>query len=205
MAHDQKGANIVDSHIPRAASRKAQDDHEAASLEGDLYHLNHRDRCVCFAPRRPLYSSLWPLKGFTKHLELNNNPPKQDHRLRALTGRFNAHEAEWKTIDILQYDFDSKTWVEVATMPEPCVKAHFQVRSWDDLQAYNFQDKIWIRRSDGVSQGAVFDCMSGAWNLDWRFPIFPDGLSWFHSIAPFNVLLNATTGEKFLRRCVTHD
>jgi len=204
MANNQEVKKIVDFHIGREREIKEQIQYEEERLHGDLYHLKHNYRCVCYSPRRPLYSSLWPLKGFTMPLELNNDPPRHDHKLQVLTGRFNYFESEWKTLDILQYDFENKTWFEVTSMPPNYVKCHFQMQSWDYIQAYNYQDKIWIRRSDGMTQGAVYDCEKNTWDLDWTVPIFPDGTAWFHSIVPYNVILNETPWVKYLPKCMTH-
>jgi hypothetical protein len=204
MAQIPKMEPIVDFHIHRDEGRKQKAQYSEERLQGDLYNLKHNHRCVCYAPRRPLYSSLWPLKGFREPLELNNDPPKHDHKLQALTGRFNYFESEWKTLDILQYDFEKKIWFELATLPENYVKGHFQLSSWDSMHAYNYQDKIWLKRTDGVSQGAVYDCEKKTWDLDWRFPIFPEGTAWFHSIAPYNIILNGTPWVKYLPKCITH-
>ena len=203
-AHEQNVEKIVDFHIQRGAERGRQTEYVEERKQGDLFHLNHNWLCVCYAPRRPLFSSLWPLKGHHMPLEINNNPPKQDHRLLALTGRFNYTESNWKTIDILEYDFKNKTWFEVATMPEDYVQAHFQPHSWDYMRANSFYDKIFITRADGMTQGAIYDMSTKTWDLDWRFPIFPEGSAWFNSISPFNTILNVTPWQKYLQTCFTH-
>ena len=169
-----------------------------------MFHLNHNYRCVCYSPRRPLYSSLWPLKGFQQPLTLNNVPERNDHRLFALTGRFNYTESVWKTIDILEYNLKDKSWKEVTTMPEEYVKCHFQRQSWDYVRAHTHYDKIFITRTDSMTQSAIYNLTTKTWDLDFRFPIFPEGSAWFHDIAPFNVILNATPWGKYLSRCFTH-
>jgi len=196
--------HIVDFHIKRGRERAQYVAWEEEKKQGDMYHLKHSHRCVCYAPQQPLYSSLWPLYGHQFSLQPNDNPIMHDHRLFALTGRFNYLESEWKTIDILEFDFDKRIWKELTSMPSDYVKAHFQQQTWSYLRAYSHEGKIFICRTDGMTQGAIYDIDRNVWDLDWQFPIAPNGMAWFSAISPFQGKLNQVPWEKYLQRCHTH-